>query len=61
MRAKLYISPYRISDRKPHPILWNFDKEALNEIAKNFKSKSVFSVDVKEKTLVFRLVEEPVS
>ncbi|MDH5687098.1 MAG: hypothetical protein OEZ48_04470 [Candidatus Bathyarchaeota archaeon] len=61
MRAKLYIYPYRIADRKPHPILWNFDKEALNEIAKNFKSKSVFSVDVKEKTLVFRLVEEPVS
>jgi len=61
LRAKLYIYPYRIADRKPHPILWNFDKEALNEIAKNFKSKSVFSVDVKEKTLVFRLVEEPVS
>ena len=61
LRAKLYIYPYRIAERKPHPILWNFDREALDEIARNFKSKSVFSVDIKEKSLVLRLIEEPVS
>jgi len=42
LRAKLYIYPYRIAERKPHPILWSFDKEALNEIAKRFENKSVF-------------------
>ena len=61
MRAKLYIYPYRIAERRPHPVLWNFDKEALNQIARNFKSKSVFSVDIKGKTLVLRLIEEPIS
>jgi len=60
MRAKLYIYPYRITERKPHPILWSFDTEALNEIAENFKNKSVFSVEVKEKTLTLRLIEEPI-
>jgi len=61
LRAKLYIYPYRIAERRPHPVLWNFDKEALNQIARNFKSKSVFSVDIKGKTLVLRLIEEPIS
>jgi len=60
MRAKLYIYPYRITERKPHPILWGFDTEALNEIAKNFKNKSVFSVEIKEKTLILKLIEEPI-
>ncbi|MFB0503371.1 MAG: hypothetical protein ACETWE_06030 [Candidatus Bathyarchaeia archaeon] len=61
MRAKLYMYPYRTAERKPHPVLWNFDKEALDEIARNFRSKSVFNVDVKEKALVLRLTEEPAS
>jgi len=59
VRAKLYIYPYRITQRKPHPILWSFDTEALDHIAKNFKNKSLFSVEVKEKTLILRLIEEP--
>jgi len=58
MRAKLYIYPYRITERKPHPIHWSFDTEALDEIAKNFKNKSVFSVQVKERTIILRLIEE---
>ena len=53
--------PYRIAERKPNPVLWNFDKEALDEIARNFRSRSVFNVDVKEKALVLRIIEEPVS
>ena len=53
--------PYRIAERKPYPVLWNFDKEALDEIARNFRSKSVFNVDVKENALVLRLIEEPAS
>jgi len=61
MRAKLYIYPYRIIQRKPHPILWSFDTEALEEIAKNFKNKSIFSVEVKKKTLILRLIEAPVA
>jgi len=59
VRAKLYIYPYRITERKPHPILWSFDTEALNEIAKNFKNKSVFSVEIEKKTLILKLIEEP--
>jgi len=59
VRAKLYIYPYRITQRKPHPILWSFDKEALDEIAKNFKNKSVFSVEFKERAIILRLIEEP--
>jgi len=55
----LYVYPNRITQRKPHPILWSFDTEALSEIAKNFKNKSVFSVEVREKTLILRLIEEP--
>jgi len=58
MRAKLYIYPYRIAERKPHPILWSFDTEALNEIAKNFKNKSVFNIEIKKKTLILKLIEE---
>jgi len=58
LRAKLYIYPYRITQRKPHPILWSFDTEALNEIAKNFENKSVFTVEVKERTLILTLIEE---
>jgi len=50
VRAKLYIYPYRITERKPHPILWSFDAEALDEIAKNFKNKSVFSIEIKKNT-----------
>lgn len=60
MRAKLYIYPYRIADRKPHPILWSFDREALNEIAKKFRNKSVFNVEIEEKMIILRLVEEPI-
>ena len=61
LRAKLYTYPYRIAESKLHLIIWNFDKEALDEIAKDFKSKSVLSVEIKEKTLVPRAIEEPVS
>ena len=57
MRAKLYIYPYRIAERKPHPIAWSFDVEALNEIAKRFENKSVFGVEIKEKTIVLRMIE----
>jgi len=57
LRAKLYIYPYRIASRKPHPILWSFDKEALNEIAKKFENESVFNVEVEEKTITLRLIE----
>lgn len=58
MRAKLYIYPHRVTGRKSHPILWSFDTEALNEIAKNFKNKSVFNVEVDEKTIILKLIEE---
>jgi len=57
LRAKLYIYPYRIAERKPHPILWSFDTEALNEIAKKFENKSVFNVEIKEKAITLRLIE----
>lgn len=57
LRAKLYIYPYRIASRKPHPILWSFDKEALNEIAEKFENKSVFNVEIKEKTITLRLIK----
>jgi len=57
MRAKLYIYPYRIVSDKPHPILWSFDKEALNEIANKYKNKSVFTVEISEKTITLRLIE----
>jgi len=59
MRAKLYIYPYRIVSGKPHPILWSFDKETLNEIANKFKNKSVFTVEISEKTITLRLIEPP--
>jgi len=59
MRAKLYIYPYRIADRKPHAILWSFDREALNEIAKNFRNKSVFNVEIEKKMIILRLAEVP--
>jgi len=59
MRAKLYIYPYRIVGRKPHPIFWSFDKEALDEIARKFESKSVFNVEITEKTITLRLIETP--
>ncbi len=48
MRAKLYIYPYRIKERKPHPILWSFDKEALDEMSRRFKNKSLFEVKIEE-------------
>jgi len=57
LRAKLYVYPYRIAERKPHPILWSFDTEALNEIAKRFENKSVFNVEIKEKTITLRLIK----
>jgi hypothetical protein len=57
MRAKLYIYPYRAAGRKPHPILWSFDREALNEIANKFENKSVFAVDISKKTITLRLIE----
>jgi hypothetical protein len=57
LRAKLYIYPYRIAEGKPHPIVWSFDKEALNEIAKRFENKSVFNVEIKEKTITLTLVK----
>jgi len=57
MRAKLYIYPYRIVSQKPHPIMWSFDREALMEIANKFKNKSVFTVEIGEKTITLRLVE----
>ncbi len=57
MKPKLYIYPYRIAQRKPHPILWSFDRESLNEIAERFENKSVFSVEVNEKTITLRLIE----
>jgi len=57
MRAKLYIYPYRIASHRPHPILWSFDKEALNEIANKFKNKSVFTVEIGEKTITLKLVD----
>jgi len=59
VRAKLYVYPYRIAERKPHSILWSFDTEALKEIAKNFKNKAVFDVEVKERTIILRLIEDP--
>jgi len=59
MRAKLCIYPYRIVGRKPHPIFWSFDKEALDEIAREFENKSVFTVEISEKTITLRLVETP--
>ncbi len=57
MRAKLYIYLYRITEGKPHPILWSFDKEALNQIARRFKNKSVFNVEIEETTIRLRLIE----
>jgi hypothetical protein len=57
MRAKLYIYPYRVASRKPHPVLWSFDREALNEIANKFENKSVFTVEIDEKTITPRLIE----
>jgi len=57
LQAKLYIYPYRIAERRPHPILWSFDTEALNEIARKFKNKSVFKVEIKEKTITLKLIE----
>lgn len=57
LKPKLYIYPYRIAQRKPHPILWSFDRESLNEIAERFENKSVFSVEVNEKTITLRLIE----
>jgi len=59
MRAKLYIYPYRIVSHKPHPILWNFDTEALKEIANKFSNKSIFNVEIREKTITLRLIETP--
>ena len=56
LQAKLYIYPYRIAERKPHPVVWSFDAEALNEIAKRFENKSVFNVEIKEKTITLRLI-----
>lgn len=58
MKAKLYIYPYRVAERKPHPILWSFDKEALDEIAKRFKNRSVFEVEITEESIILRLVEK---
>lgn len=57
MRAKLYIYPYRIMEGKPHPILWSFDREALDEIARRFRNKSVFKVEIEETTIRLRLIE----
>jgi len=57
LRAKLYIYPYCIAEHRPHPIVWSFDTEALNEIAKRFENKSVFKVEIKEKTITLRLVK----
>jgi len=57
LRAKLYIYLYRITEGKPHPILWSFDKEALNQIARRFKNKSVFNVEIEETTIRLRLIE----
>jgi len=56
LQAKLYVYPYRIKERKPHPILWSFDKEALNEIARKFENKSLFKVEIRGKTITFRLI-----
>jgi len=56
LRVNLYIYPYRIAEGKPHPILWSFDKEALDEIARKFKNKSVFNVEITETTITLRLV-----
>jgi len=58
VRAKLYIYPYRIAQRKPHPILWSFDTEALKEIANKFENKSLFNVEIGEKTITLRLIKE---
>jgi len=57
LQAKLYVYPYRIAERKPHPIVWSFDVEALNEIAKRFGNKSVFDVEIKEETITLRLIK----
>jgi hypothetical protein len=57
MRAKLYIYPNRVVSRRPHPVLWSFDREALNEIANKFENKSVFTVEIGEKTITLRLIE----
>lgn len=57
MRAKLYIYPYRIKERKPHPILWSFDKEALEEISRRFKNKSLFEVEIEEKIITLKLID----
>jgi len=57
LRAKLYIYPYRIMEGKPHPILWSFDREALDEIARRFRNKSVFKVEIEETTIRLRLIE----
>ena len=56
MKAKLYVYPHRIAERKPHPILWAFDSEALNEIAKRFENKSAFKVEIKERIIILRLI-----
>jgi hypothetical protein len=56
LQAKLYVYPYRVAERKPHPVVWSFDAEALNEIAKRFENKSAFSVEIREKTITLRLI-----
>jgi len=58
VQAKLYIYPYRIAQRKPHPILWSFDTETIKEITNKFENKSLFNVEVGEKTIILRLVKE---
>jgi hypothetical protein len=57
VRAKLYIYPNRVASRKPHPLLWSFDREALNEIANKFENKSVFTVDISKKAITLTLIE----
>jgi len=58
LRAKLYIYPYRIAEHKPHPILWSFDREALDEIAKRFENKTVFRVEIGKKAITLTKIEE---
>ena len=53
----MYIYPYRIRELKPHPILWSFDREALEEISIRFKNKSLFEVEIEEKTITLKLID----
>jgi len=58
LQAKLYIYPYRIAEGKPHPILWSFDREALEEIAKRFENRTVFRVEITEKVITLTRIEK---